>query len=177
MYDRDKLIAVATDGAKKYKDISLEYLKRFAAIDCGSKNVEGNAKVVKIVEEMLRQIEGIDIKEYFFEGYGTNIVAKLTPENPDNWPENSCSCLYTAAICKAVRLGILEEGYLAYARKGFEGVINSLKRSGDDLLIGDVCVGTGVGDYTHYINRPTSVNDLHGVGAFLIMCAECARVF
>ncbi|MBR4235348.1 MAG: glycoside hydrolase family 88 protein [Clostridia bacterium] len=99
------------------------------------------------------------------------------PENPDNWPENSCSCLYTAAICKAVRLGILEEGNLAYARRGFEGVVNSLKRDGDDLLIGDVCVGTGVGDYTHYINRPTSVNDLHGVGAFLIMCAECARVF
>ena len=42
----------------------------------------------------------------------------------------------------------------------------------DDLLVGDVCIGTGVGDYLHYCNRPVSINDLHGVGAFLIMCSE-----
>ncbi|MDR1765119.1 MAG: glycoside hydrolase family 88 protein [Lachnospiraceae bacterium] len=52
------------------------------------------------------------------------------------------------------------------------GVTNSLAWIGDDIQIGNVCIGTGVGDYAHYINRPTSVNDLHGVGAFLLMCAE-----
>lgn len=92
-------------------------------------------------------------------------------ENEDNWPENSCTCLYVAAICKAVAKGILEEAYLKYAKKGYEGVIQSLTFEGEDIQIGNVCVGTGVGDYRHYINRPTSTNDLHGVGAFLIMCA------
>lgn len=34
-----------------------------------------------------------------------------------------------------------------------------------------------VGDYDHYIHRPVSANDLHGVGAFLLMCEECEQVF
>lgn len=101
----------------------------------------------------------------------------------DNWPENSCTCLFTAAIAKAVRLGILPESYKAYAAKGFEGVINSLQyqqseedSSVDNLLVGDVCIGTGVGDYNFYCHRPTSVNDLHGVGAFLLMCTEYQQI-
>ena len=91
-----------------------------------------------------------------------------------NWLENSCSCLYVAAICKAVRKGFLDKSYLENARRGYEGVIRSLNWDGQDLLIGNVCIGTGVGDYDFYCARPTSVNDLHGVGAFLIMCTEMA---
>ena len=34
-----------------------------------------------------------------------------------------------------------------------------------------VCIGTGVCDYKGYISRPVRANDLHGVGAFLLMCA------
>ncbi|MBQ4451240.1 MAG: glycoside hydrolase family 88 protein [Clostridia bacterium] len=97
------------------------------------------------------------------------------PDDERNWPENSCTCLYAAAICKSVRLGLMDGSCLEKARKAYEGVIRSLKQDGKDLLIGDVCIGTGVGNLEHYLNRPTSVNDLHGVGAFLIMCAECAR--
>ncbi len=92
-----------------------------------------------------------------------------------NWLETSCSCLFVAAICKAAGKGILPESYLEQARKGFEGVIDSLGWNGEDLLVGNVCIGTGVGDYKHYCDRPTSVNDLHGVGAFLIMCTEMQK--
>lgn len=92
--------------------------------------------------------------------------------NSGNWLETSCSCLFVAAVCKAVRKGILSGDFMQYAEKGYKGVISSLGWDGEDLLVGDVCVGTGVGDYKHYCDRPTSVNDLHGVGAFLIMCAE-----
>lgn len=91
---------------------------------------------------------------------------------PGNWPENSCSCLFTAALFKAVRKGILDETYLKAAQRGYEGVIRDLKWNGDDLLIGNICVGTGVGNYEHYCRRPVSVNDLHGAGAFLLMCAQ-----
>ena len=89
-----------------------------------------------------------------------------------NWLENSCSCLYVAARCKAIRKGILDERYLKQAIKGYHAVISSLDFSGNDILIGHVCIGTGVGDYRHYCERPVSINDLHGVGAFLLMCAE-----
>ena len=93
-----------------------------------------------------------------------------------NWPENSCTCLFVASICKAVDQGILDETYLEAARKGYGGVIKSLTRQGDDLLIGDICVGTGPGSYEEYCQRPTSINDMHGLGALLFMCAEMEGV-
>lgn len=98
-----------------------------------------------------------------------------------NWSENSCTCLFTAAICKAVGNGILGKKYLEAARRGYDGVIKSLnwEKNGEhrDLLLGEVCIGTGVGDYAHYCARPVSTNDLHGMGAFLLMCAQMQRTF
>lgn len=112
------------------------------------------------------------------DGRWYQVVDKV--DHADNWPENSCSCLYVAALCKAVRKGLLDPSYLEIARRGYEGVIRSLEWETDadgnrNLLVGNVCVGTGVGDYQHYINRPVSTNDLHGVGAFLIMTAEATE--
>lgn len=92
-----------------------------------------------------------------------------------NWLENSCSCLYTAALCKAVGKGILADTFLDNARRGYKGVIDSLTWEDGDIQIGNVCIGTGVGDYAFYCGRPVSTNDLHGVGAFLLMCAEMQR--
>lgn len=94
-----------------------------------------------------------------------------------NWLENSCSCLFVAAICEAVRRGILSESYLEQAKTGYEAVIRSLDWEGEDLLIGNICIGTGVGDYQFYCDRPTCTNDLHGTGAFLLMCASVHRSF
>lgn len=93
-------------------------------------------------------------------------------EQPGNWLENSCSCLYAAALARAVRMGLMNDEALSAAKRAFEGVVNSLEWQGDDILIGHVCVGTAVGDYQFYCDRPCSTNDLHGVGAFLLMCTE-----
>ena len=93
-----------------------------------------------------------------------------------NWVESSCTSLFSYAMAKAVRMGFADKKYVDMAIRGFEGVINtSVEFDGDDLLIGGVCIGTGVCTYEGYISRPTSVNDLHGAGAFLLMCAEIAK--
>lgn len=107
------------------------------------------------------------------DGRWYQVVDKAQEEG--NWPENSCTCLFAAALSKAVRRGVMDRAYLEQAKKGYQGVIRSLEWDGDDLLLGGVCVGTGVGDYAHYCARPVSVNDLHGMGAFLLMCAEIQR--
>ena len=93
-------------------------------------------------------------------------------DQPGNWLENSCSCLYAAALARAVRTGLMGEEALEAAKRAFTGVINSLEWQEDDIQIGHVCIGTGVGDYQFYCDRPCSTNDLHGVGAFLLMCTE-----
>lgn len=97
-------------------------------------------------------------------------------EHPDNWLENSCSCLFTAALCKAMRKGILGREWMDAATRGYEGVIRSLEWEGEDIQIGHVCVGTNVGDFAHYCARPVRANDLHGVGTFLLMCTEMERL-
>lgn len=91
---------------------------------------------------------------------------------PGNWLENSCSCLYAAALARAFQTGLMGEEALAAARRAFAGIVNSLTWDGSNLQIGHVCIGTGVGDYRFYCDRPCSTNDLHGVGAFLLMCTE-----
>ncbi len=93
-----------------------------------------------------------------------------------NWIESSCSSLFVYSLAKAVRMNILDKEYIQAAVKGFKGIINkSVTICDDELLLGDVCIGTNVCNYQDYIERPVSVNDLHGSGAFLLMCAELGR--
>lgn len=95
---------------------------------------------------------------------------------PGNWLETSCTSLYVAAMCKAYRMGLTtDDRFVKAAEKGYAGIISRLGRDKDDVLIDNVCIGTGVGGYQHYCDRPTSTNDLHGVGAFLIMCTEVEK--
>lgn len=138
-------------------------------LDFIPKDHEKRSEMERFVKELLQTVCNYQSDQ----GRWYQVVDKGGQEG--NWLETSCSCLFVAAICKAAGKGILPESYLEQARKGFEGVIDSLGWNGEDLLVGNVCIGTGVGDYKHYCDRPTSVNDLHGVGAFLIMCTEMQK--
>ena len=73
-------------------------------------------------------------------------------------------------------MGVVDSSFTSAAQKGFEAVIREfITVDNDHLSMCGICIGTGVLKYDGYINRPTSVNDLHGMGAFLLMCAEIAR--
>ncbi|MBP3361261.1 MAG: glycoside hydrolase family 88 protein [Clostridia bacterium] len=94
----------------------------------------------------------------------------------DNWLETSCSALFAYAVAKAVHMDILKPDAMEKAWKAFDGIASlSLTREGDNLQVGGICVGTDVGNYEAYVTRPTCINDLHGMGAFLLMCAELAK--
>jgi unsaturated rhamnogalacturonyl hydrolase len=94
-------------------------------------------------------------------------------DDPRNWHETSCSCLFAYAIAKAARKGLVHKAWLRHAEKAYRGVIKGgVSFEGEDLLVSRVCIGTGVGDYEHYLKRPTVTNDLHGMGAFLLFCTE-----
>ena len=63
------------------------------------------------------------------------------------------------------------------AVKGFCGVNSCVSLSdGGAFCLNNICVGTGIGSYAYYIARETSENDLHGMGAYLLLCAEMAGV-
>lgn len=135
-------------------------------LDYLAEDVPGREQVIAMAADLLRALC------HFQSGDGRWYQVVDKGDRPENWLENSCSCLYVAGLCKAMRRGFLPADYAENARRGYEGVVRSLTWEGPDIQIGNVCVGTGVGDYAFYCGRPTRANDLHGVGAFLIMCAE-----
>lgn len=97
-------------------------------------------------------------------------------DSADNWFENSCSCLFVAALCKAIRKGYIDSSWTSAARRGYDAVIRSLTWESGDIQIGHVCVGTNIGEFAYYCARPVRANDLHGVGTFLLMCTEMERL-
>ncbi|MBQ4528777.1 MAG: glycoside hydrolase family 88 protein [Clostridia bacterium] len=99
-------------------------------------------------------------------------------EKEDNWDEVSCSCLFVYAMSKMCSLKPMDEKYKLCAQKAFNGVSDTLTFDSEGgIEINRVCIGTGLCDYKGYIERPVSTNDLHGVGAFLLMCAGFCNVF
>ncbi len=135
-------------------------------LDCMPKDYEGRKELVRLVTELLKAVE----KYQDDSGLWYQVVDK--GGQAGNWLETSCTCLFAAALLKAVRSGFLEKEYLRPAQKAYTGIIDRLGWQGEDIIIGNICVGTGVGDYEHYCKRPVSVNDLHGTGAFLLMCTQ-----
>lgn len=100
-------------------------------------------------------------------------------DREDNWIESSCSCLFTYAICKLIRLGVFKDDkYKEIAKKAYESIIRDhVDASGEFVVVKNTCIGTGVGDYPHYVGRPTKDDDMHGTGAFVLMATEYYRTF
>ncbi|MBV9434490.1 MAG: glycoside hydrolase family 88 protein [Acidobacteria bacterium] len=91
-------------------------------------------------------------------------------ELPDNWLETSSSSMYTYTISRAVERGYVGREYEKYAQKGYRGVLASITRNSDGTIeMPNICEGTNVGDLAFYLGRARHTNDLHGLGAFIIM--------
>ncbi len=70
------------EGSEKDLPKELNVLKKFCKIDCGTRNVEGNKKVVAIVDAELKKIKGIKIVHHESKEFGTAIVGIVKPKNP-----------------------------------------------------------------------------------------------
>jgi unsaturated rhamnogalacturonyl hydrolase len=84
--------------------------------------------------------------------------------------------MYTYVISRAVQRGYLSGGAAFKqtasdaAMMGYKGVLQKVsKDSSGKTNVTDICVGTNVGNAAYYYARTRATNDLHGLGAFLIM--------
>jgi unsaturated rhamnogalacturonyl hydrolase len=95
-------------------------------------------------------------------------------DKEDSFLETSCSAMFTYAIARAVNKGYIEWRYASIAQRGWNGVMSKIHVDGQ---IEGVCTGTGVSDdIVFYYNRPTPLNDVHGVGAVLFAGAEILQL-
>ena len=102
------------------------------------------------------------------------------PGEKGNWIETSCSCLFVYAYAKAINMGIVDKDeFSEVLEKAYFELISSLGERGKDIVLSNVCIGTCIeeGTYEYYVKRPVTKNDLHGSGAFVLMCSEVQRYF
>ena len=95
-----------------------------------------------------------------------------------NWVESSCTNLFIYSYAKAIRKGIIGKEYVPVLEKAYKGIEDILYYDENgDIVVDKVCIGTCIesGTYEHYINREQIKNDLHGMGAFILMCTEMQR--
>jgi len=91
-------------------------------------------------------------------------------DRDDSYLETSCSAMFTYALARAVNKKYVESTYAAAAKRGWEGVMCRIQPDG---RIAGVCTGTGVSDdLAFYYQRPTPLNDVHGVGAAILAGTE-----
>lgn len=98
------------------------------------------------------------------------------PEKSDNWVESSCTNLFIYSYAKAIRTGVISKDEFGdVLENAYNGIKERLYTDDEGYLVVDnVCVGTCIdsGTYEHYITREKTQNDLHGAGAFILMCSE-----
>ena len=100
------------------------------------------------------------------------------PDDPDNWLESSCSCMYSYFTAKAVEKGYIDKRYKKMAMKGYKGILQYKFTIDSDGLanLKDISAGTMVrDDCSYYADRPKNTNDLHGLGAFIMLCWQLSK--
>jgi unsaturated rhamnogalacturonyl hydrolase len=90
-------------------------------------------------------------------------------DDPQAWPETSCTGMFTFAMITGVKNGWLDAAtYAPTARKGWLGLVTYINAEGD---ITNVCEGTGKkNDRQFYLDRKRLTGDMHGQ-APVLWCA------
>lgn len=128
----------------------------------------GRAQLIDILQEL---VVGLAYYQDHKTGLWYQVLDK--PELAGNWTETSSSSMFTYVMDVAVKRGYISKSYRQVAAKGYKGVLSRLTLGADGMTnLAGICVGTDVGDLAWYLARPRATNDLHGLGAFLLMNEE-----
>ena len=137
-------------------------------LDVLPKNQPDRGKLIHILRGLVADLARYQDPQT---GLWYEVIDKST--TPGNWTETSSSSMFTYVIDVAVKRGYISSKYHANAEKGYRGVLTRISLGPDGLTnLTDICEGTNVGDLQFYLNRKRNTNDLHGLGAFLIMNEE-----
>lgn len=137
-------------------------------LDVLPKDYPGRRQLIAIVRKLVKDLAHEQDPQT---GLWYQIVDKPTLQG--NWTETSSSAMYTYIIDVAVKRGYVSHKYHAVAEKGYRGVLSRLSIGSDGLTnLSGICEGTNVGPLQYYLDRKRNTNDLHGIGAFLIMNEE-----
>lgn len=101
-----------------------------------------------------------------------------------NYPEASCSCMFTYFLLKGISKGYIDKGYFLNAKKAFYAIIRQFIEVDPNtyLNLKDTVYVSGLGgnklrdgSYDYYISEPKQTNNLLGIGAFLMAAVELEK--
>ncbi|GIG62186.1 hypothetical protein Lfu02_65580 [Longispora fulva] len=146
-----------------------------AAIDTLELLPADHPKRAAIVDSLRRLVAGYARYQDPATGRWFQVVDR--GELAGNWTETSCSAMYAFTVDRAVQRGYVDASYQPVADRGYRGVLGKVGKNSDGLSdVADISVGTNVGDLNYYLSRTRATNDLHGLGAFLIMNEQLGPV-
>jgi len=96
-------------------------------------------------------------------------------DKENSYLETSSTAIFTYAVAKAINEGWLDSRYAYIAAQGWEGVTTMILADGQ---VENICQGTGINTANYYYaNRPTPLNDIHGLGAILLAGSEVMKLY
>jgi unsaturated rhamnogalacturonyl hydrolase len=138
------------------------------------------AALVKVLERLCRAVRTYQDRD---SGLWYQVVDQGKREK--NYLEASASSMFVYAMAKGVRKGYLSKAFVANATKGYEGLIKRLIKVDPDgsVHLTQICSVGGLGGaqkrdgtFAYYMSEPVVVNDLKGVGAFIMAGVELDRL-
>lgn len=95
-------------------------------------------------------------------------------DKSDSYTETSCTAMFAYSIAKGINKGWIDSGYGTVVNIAWKALTEQVTPQGE--LLG-VCIGTGTSrDLSFYYNRPTPLNDAHGLGAFIQCGIEVSKM-
>lgn len=137
---------------------------------------EDRKKLINMVKDLAKALVKVQSEE---KGVWYQVIDKEGDNG--NYPEASCSCMFTYFLLKSVRKGYIEPLYYDLAKKSYYGIIREFIEVDQDALLnlkGTVYVSGLGGDrlrdgsYDYYTSEPKQINNLLGIGAFLMASVE-----
>lgn len=109
------------------------------------------------------------------------------PNRQGNCLEASASAMFVYNLLRAVRLGLLDESYIAPAKKGYEGMLKTFIKENEDgtISLTNCCAVAGLGGgndqrrngtFEYYLSEPIRDNDAKGVGPFILAGIEYEKL-
>jgi unsaturated rhamnogalacturonyl hydrolase len=130
---------------------------------------DSHPKRKELIQLLTRQIVGLS-RYQDASGLWHQLIDK---EN--TFLETSSSAMFTYAIAKSINEGWLDSRYVYIAAQGWKGVSGKILADGQ---VEGICAGTGINSAAYYYaNRPTPLNDIHGLGVVLLAGCEVLQLY
>lgn len=122
----------------------------------------------EVIADLTQQILGVAKYQ------GANGLFHQVLDRTDSYTETSCTAMFVYSIARAVNEGWLDKRYITIAERGWDGLVK--EKIQEDGQLKDVCIGTNTSaDISFYYNRPTELNDFHGIGPVIEAGVEIMR--